>query len=80
MVTIDTQNTEMFMHDFAISYKQQLWIGLYTVLVRKPRSSRLILKTNKQTNQKKKKIGYFFLHFFFIKRDSYSWTITAQPK
>ena len=35
MVTIDTQNTEMFMHDFAISYKQQFWIGLYTVLVRK---------------------------------------------
>ena len=33
MVTIDTQDTELFMHDFATAYKQQFWIGLYSVLV-----------------------------------------------
>lgn len=30
MVTIDSQNDEIVMHDFAVSAKQPLWIGLYT--------------------------------------------------
>ena len=33
MVTITSQNDETVMHDFAVNFKQQLWIGLHSVQV-----------------------------------------------